>query len=118
MTNFIHRQTLTLLSVLRSHVQSLIRSYETIVSFMLHEPCCTANFNASCMVNDKCNKRFSKAFSDQTLSEIDEYSIYRRRDNDIRVYKHDHIFTNAHVALYNFYLSTKYNCHINVEIAT
>ena len=94
--------------------------YETVVNFMLHGPCGTANPNALCMVKlkDKCNKRFPKAFSDETLPEVDGYPIYRRRDDGVRVYKNGHIFTNAHVVPYSPYLSAKYNCHINVEIAT
>jgi len=96
--------------------------YETVVTFMLHGPCGTANPNAPCMLNGKhkgkCDKRYPKAFCDETLSEVDGYPIYRRRDDGIKVYKNGHIFTNAHVVPYNPYLSAKYNCHINVEIAT
>lgn len=44
--------------------------------------------------------------------------MYRRRDDGIRVYKHGHIFINEYVVPYNPILSRKYNCHINVEIAT
>jgi hypothetical protein len=92
--------------------------YETVTSFMLHGPCGTAKPTAPCMQDGKCDKRFPKPFSDETLPDVDGYPIYRRRDDGITVHKHGHIFTNAHVVPYNPFLCTKYNCHINVEIAT
>ena len=92
--------------------------YQTIMSFMLHGPCGTANSKAPCMQDGKCNKRFPKPFSDETIPEVDGYPIYRRRDNGITVNKNGHIFTNAHVVPYNAVLSARYNCHINVEIAS
>jgi len=64
------------------------------------------------------DKRYPKTFCDETLSEVDGYPIYRRWDDGVKVYKNGHIFTNAHVVPHNPYLSAKYNCHINVEIAT
>ena len=92
--------------------------YETIISFNLHGPCGTANPTAPCMTDGKCSRRFPKAFGDETFPEVDGYPIYRRRNDGIKVYKNGHIFTNAHVIPYNPILSAKFNCHINVEIAT
>jgi hypothetical protein len=70
------------------------------------------------MRDDKCSKRYPKGFTDETLPEVDGYPIYRRSNDGITVHKHGHVFTNAHVVPYNPYLLAKYNCHINVEIAT
>jgi len=70
------------------------------------------------MQEGKCSKQYPKAFSEETLPEVDGYPIYRRRNDGVTVHKHGHIFTNAHVVPYNPYLSTRYDCHINVEIAT
>jgi len=92
--------------------------YDTVTSFMLHGPCGMAKANAPCMKDGKCSKGYPKSFSDETFSEVDGYPIYRRRNNGMTVHKHGHIFTNAHVVPYNPTLSWKYNCHINVEIAT
>jgi ATP-dependent DNA helicase PIF1 len=92
--------------------------YETVVSFMLHGPCGTANPTAPCMQDGKCKKGFPKPFIDETLPEVDGYPMYRRRNNGITVHKNGHVFTNAHVVPYNAILSAKFNCHINVEIAT
>src|SRR5436305_7471295 len=85
---------------------------------MLHGPCETADPIAPCMQDGKCSKRFPKAFSAETLPEVDEYPMYRRQDDGVKVHKHGHIFINAHVVSYNPVLSAKYNCHINVEIVT
>jgi hypothetical protein len=92
--------------------------YETIVSSNLHGPCGTANPTASCMKDGKCCRGFPKAFSDETLPEVDGYPRYQRQNDGTRVHKNGHIFTNAHVVPYNPILSAKFNCHINVEIAT
>ena len=92
--------------------------YQTVISTMLHGPCGTARPSAPCMQEGKCSKQYPKSFSEETLPEVDGYPIYRRRNDGVAVHKHGHIFTNAHVVPYNPYLSTRCDCHINVEIAT
>jgi len=92
--------------------------YDTVVSCMLHGPCGIAKPTSPCMKDNKCSKRYPKGFSNETLPDVDGYPVYRRRNDVITVYKHGHIFTNAYVVPYNPYLLQKYNCHINVEIAT
>ena len=92
--------------------------HDTVVSCMLHGPCGTARPTSPCMMDNKCSKRYPKGFTDETLPEVDGYPVYRRSNDGVTVHKHGHIFTNAHVVPYNPYLLTKYNCHINVEIAT
>jgi hypothetical protein len=92
--------------------------YDTVMSTMLHGPCGTAKPIAPCMEDGICRKGYPKDFSDETLPEVNGYPVYRRRDDGVTVHKHGFIFTNAHVVPYNPYLSAKYNCHINVEIAT
>ena len=92
--------------------------YDTVISCMLHGPCGTAKPTSPCMQDGKCNKRYPKAFIDETFPEVDGYPVYRRRNDGTTVHKHGHIFTNAHVVPYNPYLLAKYNCHLNVEIAT
>ena len=92
--------------------------YDTITSFMLHGPCGTLRPSAPCTQDDKCSKGYPKSFNDETWPEVDGYPIYRRRNDGATVHKHGHMFTNAHVVPYNPYLSLKFNCHINVEVAT
>jgi hypothetical protein len=95
--------------------------YETVISFMLHGPCGLLNTAASCMKRSNgkyCDRRYPREFCNETSLNDDGYPLYRRRDSGIVVEKHGFIFTNKHVVPYNLYLLQKYNCHINVEIAT
>jgi hypothetical protein len=91
--------------------------YETIMSCMLHGPCGHTNVNAPCMEDGKCSKRYPKEFQDETIITADQYPKYKRSNNGVSVTIGGHTFTNQHVIPYNPYLSAKYNCHINVEVA-
>lgn len=91
--------------------------YETIVSCMLHGPCGNNNVNAPCMVDGKCSKQYPKQFREETIITADKYPEYKRPDNQVSVTNGGHTFTNRHVIPYNPYLSAKYNCHVNVEVA-
>jgi hypothetical protein len=92
--------------------------YQTVISSMLHGPCGLHNTNAPCMKDGKCSKKFPKPFADQTTLPPDQYPQYRRRDDGRTVEKGGIHFTNRDIVPYNPYLSSKYDCHINVEIAT
>ena len=69
------------------------------------------------MRNGKCSKGYPKDYSQQTILTADGYPKYRRRDDGAFIIKSGHRYTNRHVVSYNPYLSAKYNCHINVEVA-
>jgi hypothetical protein len=55
---------------------------------MTHEFCEIAKSIAMCMIREDekniCSKKFSKAFQNSTIIEENEYSLYRRR-NDERI---------------------------------
>ncbi|TMC16317.1 MAG: hypothetical protein E6J34_20245 [Chloroflexi bacterium] len=91
--------------------------YETVINCMLHGPCGPLSKDASCMNNGKCSKKYPKDYSEQTILTSDGYPKYRRRDDGVFVIKGGHRYTNRHVIPYNSYLSAKYNCHINIEVA-
>lgn len=91
--------------------------YETVVSCMLHGPCGLNNVNSPCMVDEKCSKRYPKEFQEETIMTMDKYPEYKRPNNGASATRGGHSFTNQHVVPYNPYLSAKYNCHINVEVA-
>ena len=91
--------------------------YDTIVSCMLHGPCGVNNVNAPCMVDGKCSKRYPKEFHEETIVMADKYPEYKRPNDGASATRGGHTFTNQHVIPYNPYLSGKYNCHINVEVA-
>ena len=92
--------------------------HRIVVSSMLHGPCGLRNTNAPCMKDGKCSKNFPKPFSEETILPSDQYPQYRRRENGRTAEKGGNYFTNQDVVPYNPYLSSKYDCHINVEVAT
>ena len=92
--------------------------HKIVVSSMLHGPCGASNMNSPCMKKGKCSKKFPKPFAEHTTLPNDTYPQYMRRDNGRSFVKNHHVFTNADVVPYNPYLSAKYACHINVEVAT
>jgi hypothetical protein len=94
--------------------------YQTITNCMLHGPCGVVNPNAPCMVDNQCSKNYPKEFLNETTYGNDSFPLYRRRNNG-RVYRktpNSFQYDNRHVIPYNPYLSTMYNCHINVEICS
>ena len=83
------------------------------------------------MENGKCSQQFPNDFSEVTINNGDGYPVYRRRDNgvtfpvkvysplekDINKYTTIHL-DNRWIVPYNLYLTTKYDCHINVGICS
>ena len=90
-----------------------------VVKHMLHGPC-----SDRCLVNGQCEKKFPKAYQDETAVGEDSYPKYRRlapekggRTALKRVGAHDCVtVTNKWVIPYNAGLLLIFDCHINVEI--
>ena len=105
---------------------------------MLHNSCGAHNPQAPCMKGGKCSKKFPKEFVDKTfiatkleyfilkinnisliisLSYLKSgYVIYRRRQDNKMIVKGEIQYDNRSVVPYNLFFTTKYNCHINLEI--
>ncbi|CAF1146398.1 unnamed protein product, partial [Brachionus calyciflorus] len=81
--------------------------HEIVKKCMMHGPCGESNPNSPCMVDGKCSKKFPKEFCEETILENNTYPVYKRSASNP---------DNKWVVPYNPYLSTKYNCHINVEV--
>ena len=105
----------------------LNKSLQRIVeSKMTHDSCKVWNFSASCMKNNSkdsewiCEKKFSKSYQIEIIIQINDYSLYRKHQNDHIWIKHmndkDVHLNNTWMMLYNLYLTRKYNAHINVKI--
>ncbi len=105
----------------------LNKSLRRIVeSQMTHDSCDVWNSSALCMKDNSkdsewvCKKKFSKLYQIEIIIQINDYSLYRRCQNDHIWMKHvndrDVHLNNTWVMLYNFYLTCKYSAHINVEI--
>jgi len=81
---------------------------------------------APCMDNGKSKKRFPKEFTNDTITNIDGYPLYRRRDTDnggqsyqLRKSNRETIdIDNRWVVLYSPYLCKTYKAHINVEVCS
>jgi hypothetical protein len=91
-------------------------AHETVAKCMMHGPCGATFPNAPCMENGKCKKQYPRKFQSETMMDVNESPIYRRRDMGHTVLVHGVELDNCWVVLHNVYLSTKYDAHINVEV--
>ncbi len=97
-----------------------------VKSQLTHDFCDVWNSSASCMKNNSkdsewvCEKKFSKSYQIEIMIQLDDYSLYRRCQNNHIWMKcvndKDIHLNNTWVILYNSYLTHKYSAHINVEI--
>jgi hypothetical protein len=55
-------------------------AHETVARCMIHGPCGAAFPNAPCMEYGKCKKQYPHKFQFETVMDVNEYLIYRRRD--------------------------------------
>jgi len=53
--------------------------YEVVTTNMIHEPCGNHNRESSCMIENKCSKRFLRTLLVDTTTGNDGYSLYCHR---------------------------------------
>src|SRR6202162_6192111 len=70
------------------------------------------------MVDDKCSKRYPRAFQEFTNMDNESYPLYRRGNNGHTVNVSGHSMSNQRIVPYCPFLSSKYNCHINLEVCS
>jgi hypothetical protein len=87
-----------------------------VTKCMMHGPCGAAFSNAPCMEDDKCKKQYPHKFQSDTMTDVNGYPIYQRRDMKHTILVHGIELDNCWVVLHNVYLSTKYDAHINIEV--
>jgi len=94
--------------------------HSVVTTTMVHRKCGRANNKAVCMQNaeGKCHARYPKAFCEETRFESGSFPLYRRRDNGRRLCRDSMVYDNRDIVPYSPYLSTRYNAHINVEVAS
>ncbi len=68
------------------------------------------------MENGECKKQYPRKFQSKTVTDVNKYPIYRRRDTRHTILVHDVELDNCWVVPHNVYLSTKYDAHINIEV--
>lgn len=99
--------------------------FDIVTTNMIHGPCGNLNSSSPCMANGKCTKNFPKEFSNDTITNVDGYPIYRRRNTDNggqsftkNVKNVDIDIDNRWVVPYSPLLSKTFNAHINVEFCS
>jgi len=91
-------------------------AHKTVVRCTMHGPCGATFPNAPCMEEGKCKKKDPRKFQSETVTDVNGYPIYRRRDTGHTVVVHGIELNNRWVVPRNVYLLTKYDAHINVEV--
>jgi hypothetical protein len=91
-------------------------AHQTAARCMMHGPCGATFPNAPCMEKGKCKKQYPCKFQSEMVTDVNTYPIYRRRDTGHTIFVHGIELDNCWVVPHNFYLSTKYDAHIHVEV--
>jgi hypothetical protein len=91
-------------------------AHKTVAKCMIHGPCGAAFPNAPCMEEGKCKKQYPHKFQSETVTDVNGYPIYRRKDTRRTLLVHGIELDNCWVVPHNVYLSTKQDAHINVEV--
>ncbi|XP_044575173.1 uncharacterized protein LOC123258981 [Cotesia glomerata] len=99
--------------------------FDIVTTNMIHGPCGNLNPSSPCMVDGKCTKRFPKDFTNDTVTHVDGYPIYRRRSTENggqsfvkTINKADIDIDNRWVVPYSPLLSKTFDAHINVELCS
>ena len=92
--------------------------WESVTSCMMHGPCGILNPRSPCMINGHCKFRYPRTYQEETSCAEDGYPTYRRRNDSTIFERNGFSFDNRWVVPHNPYLTGKYDCHINVEIAS
>ncbi|XP_021744628.1 uncharacterized protein LOC110710610 [Chenopodium quinoa] len=86
----------------------------------MHGPCGHLDPECPCMkhkeIRGRCKYGYPKQHCDETRNSSDGYPLYRRRDTGENVTKA--IMDNKWVIPYNPYLSSYFDCHLNVEVCS
>jgi len=93
--------------------------YDLISKNNIHKPCDCEH--ASCHKNGRCRRHFPKPMADMTTIAGDRFPLYRRRGRFVaHVRDHNGVnrdVTDEWVVPYSPYLTLRYRCHINCEVA-
>lgn len=100
--------------------------FDIVTTNMIHGPCGALNSLSPCMAEGKCTKRFPKQFTNETITNVDGYPIYRRRNTENGGHSYTHKINqdsfididNRWVVPYSPLLTKTFNAHINVEFCS
>ena len=51
--------------------------YDIVTNTMMHDSCGPAQSDSPCMINEKYSKKYPRKFCDETISNEENYPIYR-----------------------------------------
>ena len=92
---------------------------DIVLSNMVHGPCGKEYPFKPCMEDNKCSKKFPKAFMKETFVDPDlSYATYKRRspeDGGRSIEFEGKTLDNRWIVPYCPFLSLRFNCHINLE---
>ena len=71
-----------------------------------------------CTRDGKCIKDYPKQLNEFTCESLNEYPLYRKRDNGKHAEIHGSCLDNRYVVPYNPYILAKFNYRINFEVCT
>ncbi|XP_055605588.1 uncharacterized protein LOC129753765 [Uranotaenia lowii] len=99
--------------------------FDIVTNNMIHGPCGNLNRLSPCMVDGRCTKSFPKSFTKETITNVDGYPIYRRRNIDDGGQSFTKTINNVELDIdnrwvvpYSPLLSKTFNAHINVEFCS
>lgn len=99
--------------------------FDIVTTNMIHGPCGDLNRSSPCMADGKCIKSFPKNFNNETITNVDGYPLYRRRNTENGgqsfskyVNRAEIDIDNRWVVPYSPLLCKTYNAHINVEFCS
>ncbi|OMO62337.1 hypothetical protein COLO4_33117 [Corchorus olitorius] len=92
--------------------------YNVVANYIMHGPCGLANLNAQCMHENKCQKRFPKAYQEFSTTDGNGFPLYRRRETQASVVINNIPLDNMYVVPHDLDFVVKYQAHINVELCS
>ncbi len=57
-------------------------AHEIVARCMMHGPCGIGFPNAPCMEENKCKKQYPCKFQSETMTDVNKYPIYRRKNTE------------------------------------
>ncbi|XP_056687837.1 uncharacterized protein [Spinacia oleracea] len=93
-----------------------------VLKHMMHGPCGKLNPKCPCMKRkgnkEHCKSGYPKHFCDETTTSADGFPVYKRTATGETVSIRRATLDNRWVIRYNPYLSSLFDCHINVEVCS
>ena len=91
--------------------------FETVKKCMIHGSCGAANPSSPCMEDGRCTKGYPKPFCEHTSMDDQGFPTYFQQNDGWSYSISDTSVNNRWIVPFCPFLSTTFDCHINVECA-